>query len=322
MYLRSILTCGLALPLIAFAQSTQSAQSSSGQQSAPAQSAQPSNPTLQLHDLPADPHTLTPEEQAQQKQEQMRMQLIRIASAQANWGPAGSATGMSLELKETGRKQTPSGTELTYQLIGKGFTPDMQLSLIRWALNQPITKVMSGIVVNSDGLAVCAPSAPAPAAPTASAAPADPNPAPPCTRSITPGTPIEITTTAAKGEAIRLGLVTADRKKGAAVSLVPFPIEGQDKGCKISVLLGSKDAELVLIKGDGFQKDATYTLGSESYGQKHPLTATINPQGHFMAAMTPWIPGHDSGDTVVYYQSSTCSPTVSFHWGKGTYKPE
>lgn len=137
-----------------------------------------------------------------------------------------------------------------------------------------------------------------------------------------PETPIEITTTAAKGEAIRVALVASDRKHGAAVSLVPFPIEGDNQGCKIQVLLGSKDAELVLVEGDGFAHDATFTVGTESWNEKHPLNVTITPQGHFAAALTPWIPGHDSGDTVVYYQSSTCTPTVSFHWGKDTYKPE
>ena len=137
-----------------------------------------------------------------------------------------------------------------------------------------------------------------------------------------PGTPITITTTAARGEAVRVALIASDRKHGAAVSFVPFPIEGVDKGCKIDVLLGSKDAELVLIEGEGFKQDATYTLGSESYGQKYPLRAAISARGSFIAALTPWAPGHDTGDTTVYYQSSTCTPTVSFHWGKDTYKPE
>jgi hypothetical protein len=136
------------------------------------------------------------------------------------------------------------------------------------------------------------------------------------------GAPVTITATAAKGEAIRVALVAADHKHGAAASLVPFPLEGADKGCKIDVILGSKGAELVLVKGEGFQKDATYTLGTESYGEKHPLTVAINPQGRFTAALTPWVPGHDTGDTVVYYQSSTCSPTVTFNWGKDSYKPE
>lgn len=329
MRLCNTLTCCVALLLaasIAFAQSTQQPPSTPAQQPAPAQSG---TPQLQLRDLPPEPHTPTPEEQAQQKAEQMRMELVRIASAQANWGPAISSPGLSLELKETGRASTPSGTQISYQFTGKGFTPDMQLTLVRWALNQPVTKIMSGITVNSAGTALCsgstrgAATSPTPGAATSPAASATEATTPPsCTKTIAPGAPIAITISAAKGEAIRVGLVTGDRKRGAAVSLIPFPIEGADKGCKISVILGSKDAELVLVRGEGFQKDATYTLGYESFGEKHPISATINPQGQFTAAITPWVTGHDSGDTVIYYQSSTCTPTVSFHWGKATYKPE
>lgn len=316
-----LLAFGLSLPIFVvslFAQSTQ--QPAPAQPQSPA--AQQNVPSLQLHDLPPEPHTLTPEEQAQQKAEQMRLQLTRIASAQNNWGPAISTPGMSLELKETSRKDTPAGTGITWQLVGKGFTPDMQLTLVRWPLNQAVKSVMSGIVMDSNGVAVCGSAAPGLQAPgDAQAANSTPQ-APSCVKTQQPGTPITITATAAKGEAIRAGLVASDRKHGAAVSYVPFPIEGADKGCKIDVLLGSKDAELVLIRGDGFQHDSTYTLGTESFGQKHPLTATINAQGHFAAALTPWVPNHDAGDTVVYYRSSTCTPTVSFHWGKDTYKPE
>jgi hypothetical protein len=314
----------LGLPLVAIAAFAQSAQQPA-QQSTPAQQtpppAQSGTPQLQLRDLPADPHTPTPEELAQQKAAQMRLELARIASAQANWGPAVSAPGMSVALKETGRTKTATGTQITWQITGTGFTPDMQLTLVRWPLNQAVTDVMSGITVDATGTAVCGSAAPGPQAP-ADSTPAASQQAPSCTKTMQPGAPVTITATAAKGEAIRAALVAADHKHGAAASLVPFPLEGVDKSCKIDVILGSKDAELVLVKGEGFQKDATYTLGTESYSEKHPLTVAINPQGRFTAALTPWVPGHDTGDTVVYYQSSTCSPTVSFNWGKDSYKPE
>ena len=311
-----VLACSLCLPLFVstFAQSTQ-------QPAASAPQTQPA-PTLQLHDLSPEPHTPTPQEQAEQQAAEMRAQLTRIARAQANWGPEESSTGMSLALKEIKRDKTDAGTAITYQLIGKGFTPDMKLTLIRWPLNQNITPVMSGIVMDATGTAVCGTDAAGPQAPTEAAPAAPATQAPSCSKTMKPETPVEITTTAAKGEAIRVALVASDRKHGAALSLVPFPIEGDNQGCKIQVLLGSKDAELVLIEGDGFKADPTYTVGTESYGEKHPFKVTLTPQGHFAAAVTPWIPGHDSGDTVVYYQSSTCTPTVSFHWGKDTYKPE
>jgi hypothetical protein len=321
-----VLACGLSLPLfvsLLFAQSTQQQQTPPAQP--PASEATPAQPqagapSLQLHDLPADPHTPTPEEQAQQKAAQMRMQLARIASAQANWGPAISTPGMSLTLKETGRTSTANGTAITWQLIGTGFTPQMQLALLRWPLNQAVTRVMSGIVVNAEGIAVCeaAPTLQAPA--STPGANADQTPS--CTKAMQPGTPITVTSTAAKGEAVRVALVASDQKHGAAVSLVPFPIESEDKGCKLQVVRGAKDDELVLVEGEGFKQDATFTMGTESYGQKHPLNVKINAQGKFIGALTPWVPTHDSGDTVVYYQSSTCTPTVSFHWGKDTYKAE
>lgn len=332
------LLAGLSLPLFIAPVIAQTTQQPAQQQSAPAQQQQQaapaqqqsapslqspsgqqsSEPQLQLRDLPPDAHTPTPEEEAQQRAAQIRMQLTRIASAQANWGPAMSTPGDSLELKETGRKQSGAGTEISYQLIARGFTPDMQLTLLRWPLNQPVGGVMSGVVVDSSGTAVCGGGSSVASPPANSLA----FQAPSCAKTITPGTPITITTPAAKGEAIRIGLISSDRKHAAATSVVPFPIEGADKGCKLDVILGAKDAQLVLIKGEGFQKDTSYTLGTEAFGQKNSLNATINDKGRFTAAVTPWMPGHEVGDTVVYYQSSTCTPTVQFHWGKDTYKPE
>lgn len=331
------LLAGLSLPLFVAPVIAQNTQQSAQQQTAPAQQQQaapaqqqsapslqspsgqqPGEPKLQLRDLPPDAHTPTPEEEAQQKAAQMRMQLTRIASAQANWGPAMSTAGDSLELKETGRKQSDAGTEISYQLIAKGFTPDMQLTLLRWPLNQPVGGVMSGIVVDSSGNAVCGGGSSTASPPVNSLT----FQAPSCAKTITPGTTITITTAVAKGEAIRIGLISSDRKHAAAASVIPFPIEGADKGCKLNVILGAKDAQFVLVKGEGFQKDTNYTLGTEAFGQKNSLNATINDKGGFTAAITPWVSGHDAGDTVVYYQSSTCTPTVQFHWGKDTYKPQ
>jgi len=340
MRLRYVLAGSLVLPLslAAFAQSAPSttstppAQTAPSQQTpAPAQAApaqQQSAPSLQLHDLPPADHTPTPQELEQQKEARARIALTNLARAEASWGPPDSAKGMSLALKETGRTKNAAGaTEITYQITGQGFTPDMQLRLLRWPLNQSVAQVMSGIVVNASGTAVCGVAAPGPAAPTdaanaAGSKTAQQEPAPSCTKTMKPGTPITVTTTAAKGEPVRVALVAADNKHGAAVTEIPFPITGSDRGCNISVILGSKNAELVLIEGTGFKSDKTYTLGTESYGEKHPLKAAVNGKGQFIAALTPWAPNHDTGDTVVYYQSDSCSPTVSFHWGKDSYKPE
>lgn len=300
-------------------------QTTNGQTATPAPAGPPA--PLELHNLTPEPHTATPAEVQAQKLAQLRAALSRLATMEANWGPKMSHRGMSLTLKETGRKQTPNGTDVSYELVGTGYTPDMQLTLIRWPLDGRIESVMSGIAVNAAGVAVCGVAAPGPSAPTdvkpsltKGTVPASTVPS--CTRTIKPGTPITLTATAAKGEAIRVALVSADHSHGAAASAVPFPIEGQDKGCKLEVIRGSKNAELVLIEGSGFQQDKTYTLGSESYGVKNGIAANIKPDGTFVTALLPAIQGHPTGNTVIYYQSATCTPTVSFDWGNGTYKVE
>lgn len=323
-----LLTGGVAasLCLSSFAQTNSDAQASqqqtsqtSQQQTAPASGA--SVAPLKLENLPPDPHTLTPEELAARQAEQQRVQIVHVASAQANWGPKSSAPGMALAMKEMARTKTASGTQITYRLTGTGFPAGARLMLLRWPLNQNVTPVMDGIVLDVSGMAVCA--APAPAANAGAEAPvATPPSAIACSKAMQVNAPLEVTTTAAKGEAVRVALVSEDKKSGAAASAVPFPLAADDKGCKLQVLLGSKDAELVLIIGEGFKASESSTMGSETFGVKGTLGAKPDAQGHFATAMTPYLQGHDSGDTVIFYQSASCTPTLSFHWGKGSYKAE
>ncbi len=315
---------------------------------APAAAAAPApaqqTPQLKLEDLPPDPHTPTPEEEAAEAAARQRAQIQRIAVSQANWGPKASSPGITLTMKETGREKAAAGTMISYRLTATGFAPGTRLNLLRWPLNQGVIPLMGGIVIDASGNAVCGAPAPTVNAPSTLGTGASGTGAPgaqagaqetgqnagqgaplratPCTTTMKVNDPVEITTTAAKGEAIRVALVAEDRTSGAAASATPFPDMGEDKGCKLEILLGSKDAELVLIKGEGFKADVPFSLGAETFGQKVSLSAKPDAQGTFYAAMTPYVQGHDNGDTVVYYQSDACTPTVSFHWGKGSYKAE
>jgi hypothetical protein len=343
----SLLFAGVAvasLCLSSFAQTTNTTANTTAntsaapqQQTAPAAAPAPSSqpvPQLKLEDLPRDPHTPTPEEQAEQEAARQRAQIMRAASAQANWGPKAGTPGITLALKETARTKTDAGTEITYRLTATGFAPGTRLTLLRWPLNQVLTALMDGIVLDSSGTAVCAgpvsalnadlnaPGAATPGSGGGSSAAAKTPGVASCSKTMTADAPVEITTTAARGEAIRVALLSEDKKSGGATSVVPFPLTGENNGCKLDLLLGSKDAELVLIEGDGFKTDLPFTLGAETFGQKTMLAAKPDAQGHFVAAVTPYLPGHDSGDTVIFYQSEACTPTLSFHWGKGSYKTE
>ncbi|MFT4114652.1 hypothetical protein [Silvibacterium sp.] len=292
------------------AQTTTAAPATSGTPSATQTGTQSnantgSMPSLHLQDLPADPHTLTPEEKAQQEAEMQRVRIQQVAMAMNKWGPEDSTPGNVLTLKEIGRTKAGDATQITYQLQATGFTPDTKLSLLRWPLNSGIVPVMDGVVIQASGVATCD------QAVTSS-----------CTKLVKPGAPVEITVSVAKGEAVRLALSTLDKKRIAAAAVVPFPLRAEDHGCSLEVIRGAKDDELVLIKGEGFKNATDFNAGSESFGEKHAFDGKPTPDGHIAVAITPWVHGHDAGDTVIYAQTPTCSPTLSFHWGKDTYKVE
>lgn len=262
-----------------------------------------------------------------------------------------STPGLSISLVEDNRAKIADGsTQITYHIAGAGFTAGEKLSLVRWPLGAEAQTVMSGVTFDTKGIAVCsapaAAGAPATAAPSLngpaaglSAPPAAAPKAPPCTQSMQPNQPIEIQATAAAGEAIRVALVGDDQRHGAATSAVPFPIEGKDKNCKLQVLLGMKDAALVLVEGTGFPPNTPMKLESITFGDTRTLNSTTNAEGRTVFATLPTAKGHDDGDTTIRFAGIThfptletsnapppadpgCAPSVTFHWGKGSYKVE
>jgi hypothetical protein len=312
-------------------------------QTAPAQDqTSPSEPKLQLQDLPPDPHTPTPEELAAQQQQRAIAAAERLGTIQAHWGPDLSTPGLSISLTEVGRDKQPDGTtQVTYHITGSGFSPGDRLSLVRWPLDTQSQIVLGGIAINAGGTAVCGTPLPpisnAPAPPAAGSAPTTTPSGPSCTTSMQPGEPIVVKTTAASGEPVRVALVAADRKHVAAATAIPFPITNVDQGCRLSVVLGLKDAAMVLVQGAGFPPNTPLRLESTTAGQTGTLTPTTNPEGRTTVIVMPAAKGAQAGDTTVRFagvahsagfQTSAaasdpaCQPSVTFHWGKGSYKQD
>jgi hypothetical protein len=326
---------------------------------------EPGAPPLQLENLPPQGHTLTPAEQAQVQRDRVYRQALRVATLEARWGPAMSTPGVSISLVETGRAKTASGhTLLTWRISGAGFRAGEKLTLVRWPLSEALKTVMGGLVLNAQGIAVCgaappakfaAAPAPAPAAnveapasglsaaPTPQIGSSPPPPAagpPSCADTMQPNQPVRIQATVAPGEAVRVALVGEDRGNRAFTEAVPFPIADTDKGCRLQVLLGLKDADLVVVQGTGFPPNSEVKIiQADTGGKTYTLKSQTNSDGHLAIALMPGITGQPAGGTTIRYAGvvqppsltapaapqapdSACAPAVSFRWGQGTYKPE
>ncbi|HUB18664.1 MAG TPA: hypothetical protein VL990_08515 [Acidobacteriaceae bacterium] len=326
-------------------------------------------PKLQLEDLPPEPRTLTPAELQQEREQQVLNAAIRLATLQAHWGPEMDTAGLSMALTEVGRIKTPEGTQVTYRITGTGFTPADRVMLVRWPLNEQAKTLMGGIGFNTKGVAVCSDTlatqqgraaaasggtpaeaaeaqapvsklsaAPAPNGAVGNAPPAF-TPPPSCAETIKPNQPVEIVTTAAPGEAVRVALVTEDRKRHVAASTIPFPIANEDKGCRLQVILGMKDAGLVLIDGTGFPANAALKLEASTGDQVRELHPRANAEGRIVVPLLTGGKGAASGVTTVKFAGINrqpmldtskeeaqpdpgCAPSVSYSWGGGSYKAE
>jgi hypothetical protein len=257
-------------------------------------------------------------------------------------------------------------------MTAAGFTPDEKLMLLRWPLDTPVETVLGGISVDAKGAVVCGGAEPArsgitPSAPTltrvalrdaglgqatgqagglsapapnAGPTPGRPAPPPDCEATMQPHEPLEIQATVAAGEAVRVALVSTDHKRGAAASTIPFPLANADKGCRLQVILGMKDAALVLIEGTGFPANTALTFDATTGTSTRPLHPQSNAGGRIVVPLlVSAAKGQTSGETTVRFaginrqptldtskEAATpdpgCAPAVSYRWGAGSYRAE
>jgi len=368
---RLVLAASCLVAIFSVSSLAQSSPPSTQQNSTPAPSAPApaTQPKLQLQDLPPDPHTPTTAELEQEHQQQVLQGAMRLASVEAHWGPEMDSPGVSLAVSEVKRTKTPEGaTQITYQLIGSGFGPGDKLMLVRWPLNSEAHTVMGGLNVDAKGVVVCGAAAPAQSAlpaealaqarvslatapatgqsggvnapaPNAGAAPPAPALPPDCSATMQPHQPVEIQAIAAPGEAVRVAMLTMDRKRGAAASTIPFPLANTDKGCRLEVILGMKNAALVLIDGTGFPANSALTLDAITGDTTRPLNLKTSAEGRIIFPLLAGAKGQTSGETTIRFAgvnraptlnmpteaappAPACAPSVTYHWGEGSYKAE
>lgn len=218
--------------------------------------------------------------------------LVRLHNA---WGPNASTPKVSLTIKELARAEQSIKFRLNVSGAPKGKT----YSLVAWPVTQKgPSEVMKGVTLNASGLAICA------------GTPGT------CGSSDKPNDPISVNLQPAAGEPVRLGLVSTDSTVKAFAKIVPIPLHGEDRACRVEGILLTPGAELVLIKGKGFVANTDLTLSTDSEGERHDQKGKAGTDGSYSSAILPYKQGVQRGTVRVKLASPKCSPSVTIPWGR------
>jgi hypothetical protein len=239
--------------------------------------------------------------------DQKSMEIARkLVGQQHAWDEAAAAGTAKLIFKEKSRKKTEQGTLITYDIFTTGLPADRHYTLMTWPLNRTIAPVRGGITLTPEGRLECA-----------GKTPADCTPAKPGDDPI-----IDIALPFAQGESRRFALISDDQKSKALATVVAFPITGKDAGCSLDALLGTPDADVVLVTGSGFPPNTGVPMSSDSAGEVATGVWKVNAKGELASMILPAVRGKTSGDTTITVKAPTCAPKITFHWGKGSYHVE
>ncbi len=215
-----------------------------------------------------------------------------------------NSPGVELFLKEEERAKSPTRTLVTYGLYASGLPLDRTYTMIQIQLDGSLITAKEGVSLGANGRVICA-------GRSGTCHGAQPN------------DPIDIVVYAGRGEPKRFGLISEDSDKLRGFTyVVPFPIVAENKGCRLQAILGSPNGELMFLDGAGFAPNADLTMESRSYDETHGGPAKADSGGTYFSAMLPYVAGKDTGKTRVRINSSSCSPEITFTWGKDTYHLE
>lgn len=204
-----------------------------------------------------------------------------------------SSPGATLEARQVLRE----GSMVQYHLFAKGLPSDVLYQVVAWPVTGASPQVsMDGVSIGKEGIVMCAGRLPYE-----------------CGDASKKDDPIEFTFSPAKGEPFRLAVVSPTSR--VAIVLVPVPIEGKDKGCIISIVRLTPEFELAYATGTGFHPDSEVQFDTQSYGEKHPVTAKTDAGGNLDFALLPFVAGHTKGTTTVKAIGGQCSPSLKFDWG-------
>jgi hypothetical protein len=123
-----------------------------------------------------------------------------------------------------------------------------------------------------------------------------------------------------KGEAMELGLMTVDKNGGALGKIIPFPIESKQGNYRLWVELRSKNGDLFVIYGEGFEPNKEMSFVSTSDGEVAKGTIKANDKGRLNIVVLPAVAGKESGLASYSVIGKYGEVEVSYEWGPAATK--
>ena len=218
-----------------------------------------------------------------------------------NWGKG--TAGVTLVAHEEPRQRTAKSTVLWYNLVGKGFPEGVVYTLWRWLPEKSPEPLIKGVSFDKRGVLVCSGN-------------------PGYCSGDGPDDPINLKTTAARGEMKRIAVVSEDGKIVAFADAVPFPIEASDKGCKLSVGRSSTMADVVTARASGLKANEPLTVTTRYGNDGATEKATAGPNGAWQEVVAAKGAKQPSGKALISVSDGICTLSVTFDYGPGSNKPQ
>jgi len=225
--------------------------------------------------------------------------LQKDAEATIRWEQA-STPGMKANVELLKKNDSNGHPSVEYRLKVSGAPPTKRYALIAWPITFPNSIfMMDGLAVAKDGTVGC---------PTDSYGT--------CVQHYK-GQELHLTYSPGIAEIYRHALISDDKQSKIFFSFVPFPMIEKDKACSLEVVELKPGFGLVLVRGSGFHPGEEVKFLAESFQDVHRASVKADAQGRFEAPYTPWVPGHEMGESKVSATAKSCAPKISFNWGAG-----
>jgi hypothetical protein len=211
--------------------------------------------------------------------------------------------GLAMEFAKIGELNVERGRFAIYRAYVRGAAENQKYVMAQWKIGSDPQVLPGDVYVNAKGLLMKE----------------KPSPEQEDKEMVDSDIEVELDLQAARAEPIRYLLYTADGKFSVPGTVVPYPIESRDRGCKLEVRLALPNADAVLIYADGLPTKKEAPLELVSAGQSTSEKLAVDGRGHAETVDLPFVTGKDSGTLKASIATKACATSVEIPWGKGSY---